>query len=203
MAAQATKNVRLMADIFLHFKNKFARNPELIASDPLVHQSLERTYDEEIDYEQWKDSNSRLAILDWLRDQFMVQVSAPHKTHDGIDFFSSSNTKGFTIHPALTRFSDNNVKHLFNYLKEQLSRADYKVSLSDSRIYGRGFWNETNQRHILKPLREEPEEFTQVILELTLKNESLVNLKVTACIPNTDFPRSTDDFVALMETLLV
>ena len=100
-----------MADIFLHFKNKFARNPELIANEPLVHQSLERTNEEITDYEQWKASNVRLAMVHWLRDQFMTQQCAPEHTHDGIDFIATATTKGFRLHPALTRFSDNNVRH--------------------------------------------------------------------------------------------
>ena len=191
-----------MADIFLHFKNKFARNPELIANEPLVHQSLERTNEEITDYEQWKDSNVQLAMVNWLKDQFMTQQCAPEHTHDGIDFVATATTKGFRLHPALTRFSDNNVRHLFNYLKEQLTRSGYS-SLSDTRVFGRGYWNETIHRHTLKPQAEDGIEFAQVTLELILKDDKMVNLSMKAVIPNTDLPRPSEDFADLMQFLLI
>jgi hypothetical protein len=192
-----------MADIFLHFKNKFAQNPELIANEPLVHQSLERTNEEVTDYVQWKNSNVQLAMVHWLYDQFLTLQCAPNRTHDAIDFTNSISTKGFVLHPALTRFSDNNVRHLFTYLKEQLIRTGYHVSLSDTRVYGRGYWDETVHRHILKPHAEFGEEFAQVTLELMLKDNKMVSLSFKACVPNTDLPRPSEDLADLMQTLLV
>ena len=192
-----------MADIFLHFKNKFATNPELIANEPLVHQSLERTNEEITDYEQWKASNVQLAMMHWLRDQFMTQQCAPEHTHEGIDFIATGMTKGFRLHPALTRFSDNNVRHIFNYLKERMIQSGYHISLSDTRVFGRGYWNETIHRHTLKPQAEFGEEFAQVSLELILKDDKMVSLSMKACVPNTDLPRPSEDFADLMQLLLV
>ena len=191
-----------MADIFLHFRNKFNRNPELIATEPLVQQSLERTNDEITDYEQWKDSTAQVTMINWLREQFMTHQGSPNNTHDGIDFFVTGSSKGFRIHPALTRFSDNSVKHLFNYLKERILKENYRISLSDTRIFGRGYWNETIHRHIVKPLTEQGEEFAQISIELVLKDDKLVNLRMDARIPNTDLPRPSDDFAEMMQALL-
>jgi hypothetical protein len=203
VAKAQQKPDRLMADIFLHFKNKFARNPELIANEPLVHQSLERTNEEVTDYDQWKISNAQLAVSHWLNDQFLTLQCAPERTHDAIDFTSSVTTKGFVLHPALTRFSDNNVRHLFTYLKDQLIRLGYYVSLSDTRVYGRGYWDETHHRHILKPHAEFGMEFAQVTLELMLKDNKMVSLSLKACVPNTDLPRPSEDLADLMQNLLV
>ncbi len=191
-----------MTDIFLHFKNKFNRNPELIATEPLMEQSLERTNNEITDYEQWKDAPPQAAMLNWLRDQFMAHQCSPNNTHDGIDFFVTSSSKGFRLHPALTRFSDNSVRHLFNYLKERLLQANYRVSLSDTRVFGRGYWNETIHRHVVKPQAEFGDEFAQISVELVLKDDNLVSLKLDACVPNTDLPRPSDDFAEMMLALL-
>lgn len=191
-----------MADIFLHFKNKFNRNPELIATEPLVQQSLERTNEEITHYEQWKNSSTQLTMVNWLREQLMTYQSSPNNTHDGIDFFVTSASKGFRMHPALTRFSDNAVKHLFDYLKERTVQEGYRISLSDTRIFGRGYWNETIHRHILKPLAEQNNEFAQISIEMMLKDDKLVSLKIDARIPNTDLPRPSDDFSELMQALL-
>ena len=133
-----------MTDIFLHFKNKFNRNPELIATEPLLEQSLERTNNEMTDYEQWKNSTTQSAMIHWVREQFMAYQSSPNNTDDGIDFFATHSSKGFRLHPALTRFSDTSVRHLFTYLKDRLSTENYRISLSDTRVFGRGYWNETH-----------------------------------------------------------
>jgi hypothetical protein len=191
-----------MADIFLHFRNKFNRNPELIATEPTVQQSLELTEQEITDYEQWKNCNAHIAMINWLRDQLMAYSSTYGDTHDGIDFFVSSTSKGFRLHPALTRFSDTSIRHLFNYIKEQLERLDYRITLSDTRVFGRGYWNEMIHRHIAKPCTEGGIEFAQVTVEMMLKDDKLVSLKIDASIPNTDMPRTTDDFSDLMQAIL-
>jgi hypothetical protein len=192
-----------MADIFLHFRNKFARNPELISTtEPLATQSLERTQDEITDYEQWKNATGCTVMLNWLREQFMAHQCSPSKTHDGIDFFSTATSKGFRMHPALTRFSELYIRHLFNYLKDRACQEHYKVSLSDTRIFGRVYWNETIHRHILKPLTEGGIEFAQLTVTLTLKDDKLVHLGMEVFIPNTDLPRPSDDFAELMQALL-
>jgi hypothetical protein len=141
-------------------------------------------------------------MLNWLREQFMTYQCSPNNTHDGIDIFSYSSSKGFRLHPALTRFSDNSFRHLFNHLKDKLVNQNYKLTLSDTRIFGRGYWDETIHRHQLKPLTEGGIEFGQVSIELVLKDDKLVNLRLDAFIPNTDLPRPSDDFAELVQALL-
>ena len=81
--------------------------------------------------------------------------------------------------------------------------GDYHVSLSDTRIFGRGYWDETLHRHIFKPRAEFGMEFAQVTLELLLKDNKLVSLSLKACVPNTDLPRPSEDLADLMQNLLV
>lgn len=191
-----------MADIFLHFKNKFNRNPELVAVEPMIQQSLAMTEAEVGNYEQWKNSPNHISLINWLREQFMMSQNDSSHIHDGIDLFSTSATKGFRLHPALTRYSDNSVRHLFNYLKEQIQKENYRITLADTRIFGRGYWNETIHRYILKPESDMGYAFAQITLELLLKDDKLVNLKMDACVPNTDLPRPSDDFAEMMQALL-
>jgi hypothetical protein len=192
-----------MADIFTHFRNKFDRNPELIASKPKLAKALEMTNEEITDYDKWRNSNTQNTMLNWVREQFMAHQSTPGETHDGIDFFGTATTKGFRMHPALTRFSDKSVHHFFNYLKDCLQDSNYRVSLSDTRLFGRGYWDETINRHVLKPLSDTNIEFAQISIELMLKDNKLVSLCMVATVPNNDMPRPSDDFLELMQTILV
>jgi hypothetical protein len=192
-----------MADIFTHFRNKFERNPELITSKPKLAQALEMSNEEITDYDKWKQSNTQKTMINWVREQFMAHQSAPGETHDGIDFFGTSTTKGFRMHPALTRFSDKSVNHFFNYLKDCVQDANYRTSLSDTRLFGRGYWDETVHRHILKPLSDGGSEFAQISIELKLKDNKLVSLSMVSSVPNNDMPRPSDDFTELMQTILV
>ena len=45
-------------------------------------------------------------------------------------------------------------------------------------------------------------EFAHITIELILKDDKLVNLKLDACVPNTDLPRPSDDFAEMMLALL-
>jgi hypothetical protein len=195
-----------MADIFTHFRAKLKDNPTLSnISKPQTQKSIRRNEQEIRDFDKWKASTRQTSMLTWLREQLMTYQSAPTKTHDGIDFTATTSSKGFRLHPALTRFPDAAVVHLFDYLKEQLMAFDYKVTTSDSRLFKRDYWDETIQRYILKPLNAQNTEgslFSEITIELILKDNHLCQLRMSAYIPNTDMPRQTSDFADLMQLIL-
>jgi hypothetical protein len=195
-----------MADIFTHFRARLKDNPTLSeSSKPQTHKSIRRSDQETRDFDKWKASTRHISMLTWLREQLMTYQSTPTKTHDGIDFISSASSKGFRLHPALTRFPDTAVVHLFDYLKEQLMAFDYTLSVSDSRLFKRDYWDETIQRHVLKPKNAQSTEgslFSEITIELILKDNHLCQLRMSAYIPNTDMPRQTSDFADLMQAIL-
>jgi hypothetical protein len=195
-----------MADIFTHFRAKLKDNPTLSnISKPNTQKTIRRTEQEICDYDKWKVSTRQVSLLTWLREQLMTYQSAPNKTHDGIDFLKSSSSKGFRLHPALTRFPDAAVVHLFDYLKEQLVAFDYTLTTSDSRLFKRDYWDETIQRHVLTPRNAQNTEgvtFSEITIELLFKDNHLCLLRMNAHIPNTDMPRQTHDFAELMQALL-
>jgi hypothetical protein len=195
-----------MADIFTHFRAKLKDNPTLAnISKPQSHKSIRRTEEETRDFDKWKASPRQISMLTWLREQLMTYQSAPTKTHDGIDFMASASSKGFRLHPALTRFPDAAVIHLFDYMKEQLMAADFTLTTSDSRLFKRDYWDETIQRYVLKPRNVANTEgviFSEITIELILKDNHLCQLRMNAHIPNTDMPRQTSDFADLMQALL-
>ncbi len=195
-----------MADIFTHFRAKLKDNPALSDTQkPKIHKSIRRTAEETRDFDKWKASTRQISMLTWLREQLMTYQSAPSKTHDGIDFIASPSSKGFRLHPALTRFPDLAVVHLFDYLKEQLAASDYTLSISDTRLFKRDYWDETIQRHVLTPKNATNTEgviFSNITIELILKDNHLCQLRMNAYIPNTDMPRQTDEFFDLMQAVL-
>jgi hypothetical protein len=195
-----------MADIFTHFRAKLKDNPALSnISKPKSQKPIRRTAEETRDFDKWKASTRQVSMLTWLREQLMTYQSTPTKTHDGIDFMTSSSSKGFRLHPALTRFPDAAVVHLFDYLKEQLIAIDYTLATSDSRLFKRDYWDETIQRHVLKSqnaLNTEGSPFSEITVELILKDNHLCQLRMNAFVPNTDMPRQTGDFADLMQAIL-
>lgn len=195
-----------MADIFTHFRAKLKDNPTLSDfSKPQTQKSIRRSEQETRDFDKWKASTRHISMLTWLREQLMTYQSAPTKTHDGIDFTKSASSKGFRLHPALTRFPDTAVVHLFDYMKEQLMTFDYTPTVSDTRVFKRDYWDETIQRHVFKPRHADNTEgviFSEITIELILKDNHLCQLRMNAYIPNTDMPRQTDDFAELMQAVL-
>ena len=202
-----------MVDIFTHFKSRFKEQPDLGSTiEPLVREHVELNQSEEADYERWKNSSAQKDILVWLSRQFMVYKRTPNAAHEGIDFLFSPASKGFRLHPALTNFSDKTVTHLFHYLKERALEMGYGSPVSDTRIYQRPYWDETILRHSLRAnnlhessFGDENESglftFAQLTIELMLKDNHLVSLKLEATVPNSEMPRSANDFEELMQAM--
>ena len=81
----------------------------------------------------------------------------------------------------------------------------YVPTTSDVRLFKRGYWDETIQRYVLTPQNAENTEgsvFSEITIELILKDNHLCLLRMNAHIPNTDMPRPTDDFAELMQAVL-
>jgi hypothetical protein len=193
-----------MTDFFQHFRNRFETNPELCTlENPKLEHTLEHSFEEITNFEIWKNAPACLQMLSWLREQVQNEQSVRSNSHESLDFFAANQAKGVRIHPALTQFADKHFAHFFNFLKEQFIAQGFKSTLSDTRIFGRGVWDETIHRHILKPRNENNSPFAQITIELMLKDDHLTNLKIEATLQNQEKPHSTHDFSELMQSVLV
>jgi hypothetical protein len=199
-----------MANIFTHFQASLINNPELAeTSKPQTRKSLERTEKETRDYEKWKNTPTVAKMLFYLSEECQKHQTNPRKTHDGIDFYNAPSARGFRMHPALTRFSDSNVKLFFDFLKERLIALDYRAVSSDTLVFKRGdYWVETIHKHVLKAPNTNGGyaenlvgDFDQITIELLLKDDKLCSLRLEATIPDSDLPRPTDDFAKLIQLL--
>ncbi len=199
-----------MANIFTHFQASLVNKPELAETrKPHTRRPLERTEKEASDYTKWKNTPTVSKMLCYLSEECQKHQTNPKKTHDGIDFYNAPSARGFRMHPALTRFSDANVKHLFDFLKERLIALDYCAVSSDTSVFKRGdYWVETIHKHILKAPNTNGGytenlvgDFGQVTIEMLLKDDKLCMLRLEATIPDSDLPRPTDDFANLIQLL--
>ncbi len=199
-----------MANIFTHFQATILSKPELAeTTKPLTRKALERTEKETKDYDNWKDTPKLSQMLYYLSEECQKHQSSPRKTHDGVDFFSTSTTREFRMHPALTKFSDAHVKFLFDFLKERLVALNYKPVSSDTAVFKRGdYWIETIHRHVLISPNAKGcygdnlvGDFGRLTIELLLKDDRLCALRFEATVPDTDLPRATDDFAQLIQLL--
>ncbi len=198
-----------MANIFTQFQASILSKPELATTKPLTRKPLVKTEKETKEYDKWKNTPKLSQMLYYLTEECQKHQSSPRKTHDGIDFYSGLSARGFRLHPALTRFSDDHVKFLFAFLKERLIALDYQPVVSDTSVLKRGdYWVETIHRHVLKSPNAKGcygenvvGDFGQITIELLLKDDRLCSLRFEAVIPDSDLPRATDDFANLIQLL--
>ncbi|NJN35335.1 MAG: hypothetical protein HC817_14850 [Saprospiraceae bacterium] len=92
--------------------------------------------------------------------------------------------------------------HFFSYLKDRFfSNPIFKQPSLISRIFGRGVFDETIHRHILKP-KQEDATFSQAQLELVLKDNKLVALRLEMSILHSEMPQHSNNFADLLDNLL-
>ena len=137
-----------------------------------------------------------------MREQVLVANSLPSKTHEGIDFYGYGDSKGFRLHPALTRFSDITCRHFFVFIKERFLEQGYKIQTADKRLFKRGYFDETICRFILKPISEEISDLQQIKIELISKNNHLALLHLDTLASAGEMPHSTNLFSDLLERVL-
>jgi hypothetical protein len=195
-----------MAHILTYFSQKFATNPNLAAMSESFEPAIEQTHTKErANYELWKQSPTKQAVVEWLYDQYQRHSRTPKRTHEGLDFLRSGSSKGFRLHPALTNFSDQTAFCLWTYLHDCLVRAGY-TSRSDIRVHNRdNYWQETIHRHVLRPANEtdwQATHFAEIRMEALYKDNHLCYVELHATIPMSEVPRSSSDFADMMETFL-
>ena len=213
-----------MPDIWDYFKDLFRKAETSSPSQPLIHELIERSEEERQDYEFWKSTVVRRRLRDWLIDQYAVFRVAPDDIDEAIDFLDTPSSKGFVIYFHKTRYSLRDVRHFFDYLKEQVLDLDYRTQISDLRSYNRPEWVEIVERHYLKPrpafmrrnlsvtpshsptLEEAAEKFNQrfgnIMIEHHLRDDRPHYLKFSATSYKDALFTEAEEFRTLMQCIL-
>lgn len=118
--------------------------------NPALHELIERDEAELADYEHWKNTLGSKRLLNWLQDQYAVYLGEG-RGDEAIGFLDTPSTKGFVIYFYQTQYTEREIQHFFHYLKERVQDLDYRVDISDRRVFSRKTWVETVERHYLKP----------------------------------------------------
>ena len=201
-----------MENLWSYFKSLLQKAETSSPSQPLIHELLKRSAAEKEDYQYWKQTLVLRRLLDWLKDQFAVYQYDPNHIDEGLDFLSTPSTKGFVIHFNKTRYSQRDVNHFFDYLKEQVLLLGYRTQISDTRSYQRASWVESIDRHYLKPgptfkiKAPENGQFEQkygnVMIELERRNDKVYNLRFRATSYKDRLFKEASDFKELMQNIM-
>lgn len=201
-----------MDNIWDYFKNLFHKAEQSSPSQPLIHEMISRTLEEQEDYQHWKNTMVCRRLMDWLNSQYAIYRVAPRDIDEAVDFLDTPSSKGFVIHFNKTRYSKRDVTHFFDFLKEQVLALDYRSQISDLRTYNRPSWVETVERHYLKPsprIRTEPEKdgrflqkYGNIMIEMELRNDQVFNLRFRATSYKDSLFKEAREFEELMQGIM-
>ena len=193
--------------IWSYIKNLFRDVEESSHVRPYIHETIERGLSELEDYEAWKSDLARHRLMNNLGDEYATHRIDPSKVDRSLDFLDTPSTKGFVIHASIGGYKLKELRHLLDYLKEQVLTTDYKTYVSDRRIYNRNGKNEMIERHYLKPKVKvtENEQITQkygnIRIELKCQNDVPITLKFSATGYYDRLFEEAEDFRILMSVL--
>jgi hypothetical protein len=198
-----------MASFWDKIKQLFEAGEESSASNPAVHQLIERSEAEQADLLRWKETIVCKRLLNWLGDQYLLYRALPDDIDEAIDFLDTPSSKGFVIHLHKTGYSRRDATHLLDLFKEKVLALDYRTQVSDSRTYSRQAWVETVERHYLKPRLNRKSEgpldqlFGNIMVELVLRDDKPHHLKFSATSYQDRLFREAEDFQDLVQAVLV
>lgn len=155
-------------------------------NQPVIHELIQRSDEEQADYQAWKSSFILRQLLDWLSTQYAVYRSQPQQVDKGIAFLNTPSSKGFIVYFYQTNYTRREATHLFDYFKDRVKMLNYRTQLSDTRTFNRKDWVETIEKHYLKPRlqfvegEKQDQQFGNITIELELRNDQVHNLRLRA-----------------------
>jgi len=193
--------------IWSYIKGLFREVEQSSPTRPYIHETLERGVSELAEYEAWKSDLARHRWMNRLGDEYATHRIDASKVDRSMDFLDTPSMKGFVIHAPIGGYKLKELRHLLDYLKERVLIAEYKVYVSDRRIYNRNGKHEMIERHYLKPKVQinDNEQITQrygnVRIELKCQNDIPINLKFSATGYHDRLFAEAEDFKVLMSVL--
>ena len=184
----------------------FRKAEESTPSEPAVHEVIERDEEYLAGYEQWKRTQGSHRLISWLQEQYAT-FKAGAGTDQGIGFLDISSSKGFVIYFGDLNYQNQEIEYFFDYLKERVQALDYRVAISDRRIFSRKDWVETQERHYLKPRTEFKDgqlldqAFGNITIQHELRDSVPHNLRLRATVYSDALYKEGASFGALMMAL--
>ncbi len=197
-----------MTSVWDFFKNYFKEVEDSSASNPLVHEPIERTEKEVLALNEWRGSPECREIMAWLNDQYALWEVLPTDIDEGVDFLDTPSSKGFAVHFHKMEKGRQNAAHLLDYLKEKMLGLNYKAQMSDSRTWAEKEAVVTVERHYLKPRTSLTanakinQQFGNVTIELLARDNIPHDLKFRATGYHDRLYEKASDFKDLMQLVL-
>lgn len=195
-----------MSNFWDQIKAAFKSAEESNPNEPVIHELIERSERELLDYDRWKRTLARRRLLDWLVDQYAV-FQMKGRLDKSIAFLDTPSSKGFVVHFHQTQYSKQEVVHFFDYLKERVLELNYRPQISDRRIFNRRDWVEMQERHYVKPRNtyekgiEIDQRFGNIMIELEYRNDQVYNLRLRATRYSDSLYNEGESFRSLMVAL--
>lgn len=193
-----------MLHFFKHlFKTQENNNP------PVLHKPVIRTDAQKHGYEVWKLNDHKDYIVGFLHKQFETYWQEQQATlADELLILNTPQSMGFIYAYQPIQTGSTEFKYLFDYLKERVVQLNYKVYMSDVKSFARNSYEETVERHYLKPRFTWPFEgervnqlYGNITIELLLHNDLPLQIKFV-CQPYSDHkyasPLSFRDLTAML-----
>lgn len=196
-----------MSEFWSYIKSLFQQSKASSPSKPLVHELIQRSQEEQEDYRRWKETLVFQRLKDWLSNQYALSRHLPDELDEALDFLDTPSSKGFVVHFHKTGYSTREAVHFLDYLKDAVLAEDYRIQISDLRVYERPKWVETVQRHYLKPrpamneARKLRQRFGNVTVELYLRDDKPYQLRFRATSYRDHLFQEAEPFDILVQSL--
>lgn len=198
-----------MTDIWQYFQNLFQKVEHSSKNQPILHDSIERSVEELVAYEQWKGLMVKKQLMNWLEMEYANFLRDGQPIDKNIVFLDTISSKGFAIHFSQLRYNSTQTNQFFDYLKEKVLALNYKTYSADIKTYTKGKVVESLAKYYLKPplknMLDGPpfqQEFGNISIELIYQNDLPMLLKFSATVYNDRSYLSPKHFGTLMQHLL-
>ncbi|MEM7573377.1 MAG: hypothetical protein AAF433_10775 [Bacteroidota bacterium] len=195
-----------MPSFWKQIKSAFSAAEQSSPSQPAVHELLTQSVADELAFEQWKRTESGARLLDWLAEEYSI-FRAKRPGDQALAFLDTPSSKGFIIYFHRMGYRTEEIRHFFYLLKERIQAFNYRVDLSDRRIYNRRDWVETVERHYLKPRNKFvpgeliDQRYGNIAISLESRDDQIHHLRLRATIYRDALYAKGQDFSDLMHQL--
>lgn len=172
-----------------------------------MHEIISRDEDFKQAYQAWDFSLEKKRLVNWILSQYAIYKAIPDDLDKGIDFLNINSSIGFVLHFKTKKLSQEEAQFFFDYLKNKFLLHEYRISVSDRRVYSKGSYVEKVERHYVKPKhkfgkdKKINQQFGNVSILLTYRNDVPYNLKCSAtAYPDRSFAaaKAFDQFIEVI-----
>ncbi len=196
-----------MPGLWKYLQSFFQQAERSSPTQPYIHELIERSNAEKQALQQWQHTLVCRQLCQWVGQQYALYDALPNEVDDSLDFLHTPSSKGFVVHWHKTNYTRQEAICFFDLLKERVLSHQYRVQVSDRRIYTRPQWVETIERHYLKPKPEfgEPgkirQRFGNILIQLILRNDRPWQLQFQANTYRDQLFLEAESFQELMEQI--